>query len=92
MATMTPLRVAVPVRPPLIRADLCGQLESLDGRRAWASNAEGPHGGLRAVGGLYTAGGHVWVDLATEADWWARRLASGPLRAVPWPAGAVWVE
>lgn len=89
---MSVTRVPVPVQPPLSRADLCGQMEPLVGRRAFASNADGVHGDLRAVSGLYSAGGHVWVDLVGEADWWAQRLTGAPLRAVPWPAGAVWVE
>jgi hypothetical protein len=91
MTTTVP-RVPVPVQPPLNRADLCGQVEDLDGRRAFVSNADGSHGGLRAVRGLYSAGGHVWVDVVTEADWWAQRLTGAPLKAIAWPAGAVWVE
>jgi hypothetical protein len=92
MVTMTAVRVPVPTQPALSRADLCGQFEPLDSRRAVVSNADGAHWGMRAVGGLYEAGGHVWVDVVPEADWWAQRLADGVLRRVPWPAGAVWVE
>jgi hypothetical protein len=89
---MTLLRVPVPVQPPLTRADLCGQLEPLKGRRVFVSNESGQHGPLRASSGLYRAAGHSWVDVMPEVDWWAHRLAGGPLKAVPWPAGAVWVE
>jgi hypothetical protein len=89
---MNAVRVPVPTQLPLSRADLCGQFDALDGRRAVAVNESGPHRNLRAVGGLYEAGGHVWVDLVTDGDWWAQRLTGGGLRRTPWPAGAVWVE
>ena len=74
------------------RADLLGQFESLDGRRANVAAVEGPRYDRRIVGEMYESGGFPWVNVATERDWWKAALMGEGLPRLAWPAGCVWVE
>lgn len=85
-------RLPVPRQRGLVRADLAGQIEALDGRRAVVAALEGARYDRRVVGEAYVAGGHLYVNVALERDWWAARLAGAGIVTVAWPAGCVWVE
>jgi hypothetical protein len=92
MCTMNAVRVPVPAQPPLMRADVVGEFESLRGRRAAVSNQDASRFGFRAASDLYVLDGFAWVDVVTEREWWARELLGALWSSRRWPAGAVWVE
>jgi hypothetical protein len=85
-------RLPVPAAPSLVRADILGQFEKIDGRRCVLAAMEGARYGRRVVGELYVAGGYPYVDVAWEPDWYKAIIAGEGLKRRPWPAGCVWIE